>query len=267
MIRSIEDFIKAVRDDSSSWHPKEPKWFRGEPQSSTPLLPSLYRKRLDAYENPLLQMFRARASGYHDAVPDREKTDQWLFLARHVGLPTRLLDWTESALIALHFALQKENPVVWMLNPHELNRLSTPSDPRMRPDPSRIREFPLIWMDPDPEPPAWAPPRARARVINPAFENLRGAWEEDRFGAELPVAVYPTYVHARLRAQRSCFTIHGKRKEGLRSLVSDSILKQYLIDPASREAIRDKLRLLGITDSVAFPDLDGLARELETQFL
>src|SRR5258706_6941891 len=51
MIRSIEDFIKAVHDDSSSWLPKEPKWFRGERQGPTPLLPSLYRKRLAAYEN------------------------------------------------------------------------------------------------------------------------------------------------------------------------------------------------------------------------
>jgi FRG domain len=263
MIQSIEDFIRAVRDDSSSWHPKEPKWFRGERQGLKPLLPSLYRKDLGAHENALLQMFRARASGYHDVVPDRERTDHWLFLARHVRLPTRLLDWTEGALIALHFALQEEDPVVWMLNPHELNRMSMPS---LLPDPSRIREFPLIWHDPDPEPPPWFP-KARSRIpLNPAFENLRGAWEQDRFGVELPVAVYPTYVHARLRAQRSCFTIHGKRKEGLNELVSGSILKRYLIDPTSRDAIRGDLRLLAVTDSVAFPDLDGLARELESQF-
>jgi len=64
---------QAVRDDSSSWHPKEPKWFRGERQGFRPLLPSLYRKGLAAYENPLLQMLRVRASGYHDVVPDRKK--------------------------------------------------------------------------------------------------------------------------------------------------------------------------------------------------
>jgi hypothetical protein len=258
MIKNIKEFIEAIQaDSSSSWlgHVKEPKWFRGESESVTPLLPTLYRAGFAAHENPLLQMFRARASGYHDVVPEVERTDQWLFLARHVGLPTRLLDWTEGALIALHFALQKEHPVVWMLNPHELNRLSMPSDPLMRPDPSRIREFPLTWFRRDPP------------LLNPAYENIRGAWELDQPGVELPIVVYPTYVHARLRAQRSCFTIHGKRKEGLNTLVSDSILKRYLIDPTSRETMRDELRLLGVTDAVAFPDLGGLARELTAQFL
>jgi len=138
--------------------------------------------------------------------------------------------------------------------------------PSLRPDPSTIRQFPLIWHDPDPEPPPWAAPRTRPRVINPAFENLRGAWEEDRFGVELPVAVYPTYVHARLRAQRSCFTIHGKRKESLNSLVPDTMLKRYTVDPTCCSDMRNDLRLIGVTDSVTFPDLDGLARELETQF-
>jgi hypothetical protein len=267
VIRSIEDFIEAIRKDSSSWHPKEPKWFRGEPKSDKPLLPTLYREGLARHENALLQMFRARASGFYDEVPDRANTDQWLFLARHAGLPTRLLDWTEGALIGLHFALKVDDPVVWMLNPLEMNRLSMPSDPGMLPGPSRIREFPLPWHDPDPDPPPWFPRLRPRAATNPAFKNLRGAWEQDRHGVDLPVAIYPTYVHPRLRAQRSCFTIHGKHKQGLDSLVPDSILKRYAVDPTCCQSMLNELRLLGITDSSAFPDLDGLASELKTQFL
>jgi hypothetical protein len=75
-------------------------------------------------------------------------------------------------------------------------------------------------------------------------------------------AVHPTYVHARLRAQRACFTIHGKKKESLLSLVPDTILKRYEVNPARRDFMRNELFTLGVAESMAFPDLDGLAREL-----
>jgi hypothetical protein len=196
-------------------------------------------------------MFRARASGYHDVVPIREHTDQWLFLARHAGLPTRLLDWSEGALVALHFALKedKKKPVVWMLNPFELNNLSytMPAGPSF--------EFPLPWYEP------------KAPNVNPAFENIGGAWVHDSRGVDLPVAIHPTYVHPRLRGQRACFTVQGKLKEGLNSIVSgDRILRRYVIDPGARQAMRDDLVLLGISESVVFPELDGLATELQQRF-
>jgi hypothetical protein len=247
VIKGIEEFIAGVREDSSAWNPKEPKWFRGEPKSTTALVPTLYRRGATQHENALLQMFRARASGYHDVVPIREHTDQWLFLARHAGLPTRLLDWSESALVALYFALKKDKPVIWMLNPLELNQRSY--DPSL----GQVREFPLVWHDP-------------GGKLNPAVENLGGAWENDTRGGQLPVAIHPTYVHPRLRSQRSCFTIHGKRKDGLDKLVPQSILRCCIVDPASRQSMIDDLALLGITESVVFPDLDGLAAELKERF-
>ena len=246
-IQSVEDLIVAVRDDSSDWHPKEPKWFRGEPHVNTALTPTLYRGGFAPHENALLQMFRARASGFHETVPMREHTDQWLFLARHANLPTRLLDWSEGALIALHFALKECKPVVWMLNPLNLNDLSYTTPPLT----PRPREFPLPWHGPG----------------NPAFENLRGAWEQNSRGVPLPVAIYPTYVHPRLRGQRSCFTIHGTDVRGLDVLLRNNpILKRYVVDPARRQSMRSELAVLGITDSVVFPDIDGLANELKERF-
>jgi hypothetical protein len=80
-IQSVEDLIKAVRDDSSSWHPNESRWFRGEPDVKTALTPMLYRLGLTPHENALLQMFRTRAAGFHDAVPIREHTDQFVVAA------------------------------------------------------------------------------------------------------------------------------------------------------------------------------------------
>jgi hypothetical protein len=44
------------------------------------------------------------------------------------------------------------------------------------------------------------------------------------------------------------------------------ILKRYVVDPACRQSMRSELAVLGITESVAFPDIDGLANELAERF-
>jgi hypothetical protein len=178
------------------------------------------------------------------AIPDRKATDQWLFLAQHVGLPTRLLDWSESALVGLHFALLVPAPVVWMLNPVELNRLSISHGHE-----SSGSEFPLTWHSPQDGP------------INIGSINIRGAWENDGPGVNLPVAVQPTNIHPRMSVQRSCFTVQGKDKSSLAHRVPQH-LKRYEIDAAYRVQMRNDLQMLGISHSTVFPDLDGLTREL-----
>jgi hypothetical protein len=49
-------------------------------------------------------------------------------------------------------------------------------------------------------------------------------------------------------------------------LPNNPILKRYVVDPARRQSMRSELAVLGITDSVVFPDIDGLANELKERF-
>jgi len=242
-ISSLEEFTKRVLEEYTIWNTKHFPWFRGEPESNQPLLPRLYREGHN--EDQLLQNFRIKAPALGDVPPRSEHTEQWLFLAQHIRLPTRLLDWTESALVALYFALQTKEPVVWMLNPIALNCLSEPD--------SSLEEiipnfFPLPWVK---------------GIVN---ENIKGAWQKDQHGVDFPVAVPPTCVHPRMIAQKSCFTIWGKKKDSLSTLVDDRVLKKFEINGSGRKDMLFKLRILGISELSVFPDFEGLARDLEKLF-
>ena len=254
LIGSVEQFINRILAESAGWPKTHPPWFRGEPDVGFPnaLLPRLYRKQPFPNENALLQNFRSMAPSFESGTmaPPRGDTDKWLCLAQHVRLPTRLLDWTENALLALFFAIAEEHPIVWMLDPIELNARSIGSAAGRRLM-LATGEFPITWV-------------RHPRGSNPVAENIAGAWEYDRAGIQLPAAFVPPYVHPRMAAQQSRFTIHGRKKVSLGKLVP-SILTAYRIDPGRRSKIAQHLRMVGIGHATAFPDLDGLAKELTSR--
>jgi hypothetical protein len=255
-ITSLQNYISHIREHVSQWGRGAIPWFRGEPSCATPLLPRVFRKTFDGRvhdENQLLQMFRMKAPVFaQDTTPARSDTDQWLFLAQHVGLPTRLLDWTEGALVGLYFALQHPQPVVWMLDPFALNRECVSNGGWQQT--SESKAYPLTWFNP------------RGEVVNIGAANINAAWEEGRGAVELPVAVHPTYLHRRMSAQRSVFTVHGSKTESLSELVPEQILQRFSIATDAIPRILSDLHMLGIHRSTAFPDLDGLAEELSALY-
>jgi len=107
MIKSITELIAAIQGDLSNWKSGTKPWFRGESGKEPPLCPKIANHN-EHEENHLLQSFRRQAGGLAN-VPLRQDADMWLFLAQHYGVPTRLLDWTEGALHALYFAINRSN--------------------------------------------------------------------------------------------------------------------------------------------------------------
>lgn len=246
-IETIPEFIEAIESDYAEWGTAQLPWFRGEPSPGEPqmdvypLLPKVYRCEYD--ENALLQFFRKKAPVLDlEFVPNRQATDQWLFLARHLSLPTRLLDWSEGALIALYFALESANeepPIVWMLDPQKLNRKAARGYEVQPNEPT------VTWTGKG----------------NLYYANVKAAWELDQGGTTLPVAIHPTNVHPLMSAQHSCFTIHGQMKEGLAQIAGDC-LRVYKIRIDKDQGLL-QLRRLGISRSALFPTAKGLAEELE----
>ena len=69
-----------------------------------------------------------------------------------------------------------------------------------------------------------------------------------------------------MSAQRSVFTVHGTKKLPLDQLVPSQLLAKFEIQLRSRQAISRDLAILGIQEATAYPDLDGLSKELASLY-
>lgn len=120
-VSDVADFIQAVGKFEQR---HVAQWFyRGHADCSWQLVPSLYRvpqegwrENWDDIEAYMMQTFKCEAAPHLAHAPSDDL--EWLALAQHYGLPTRLLDWTTNPLIALYFAAEghpERDADVWCL--------------------------------------------------------------------------------------------------------------------------------------------------------
>jgi len=254
----IHNFIDLATTARNKWYSNEASWgpwFRGHKCASFDLRPTLYRYSGDPrslngtgrnIEDELRQEFTMRGPSFTSVQP--QTSWDWYFLMQHSGAPTRLLDWTEGALIALYFALKdnddKSDAAVWMLDPWWLNGKTLGREEVV-------------------------PPGAKIGMSEPDAE-LYDPWLPNRFDTsklpKSPVAIYPSHTVPRISSQRSCFTIHGSDRDGLEALASaqDARLEKIEIPASSVRKMNVQLVLCGIDELTIYPDLDGLGRSLTT---
>lgn len=211
-------------------------WWRGHTRSEWALAPKLYRAPNRAVvEHNLVLDFQSRAVSRRVGCPPTDDHPAWLFLAQHYGLPTRLLDWTQSILFALFFAVRDEGDAadgaLWALNPVALNGTQTGDD----------------------------------RLLLPV--HVRGHFDCAFTGDAMPdgkiVAVAPAEVDVRLMVQLSMFTVHPVETPIDKLADSDMFLRKYTVFGEAKEEIRATLNLLGINVATLFPDLQHLAEDID----
>jgi FRG domain len=250
-IESLAEFVDETSSLRDEWFPTEQTWgpwFRGQANATWHLIPGLYRHRtttrpdLRYLEDELRQEFLVRAPNFTNLQPRNPWA--WYFLMRHSLAPTRLLDWTEGALIALYFAVRDNvgnlDAAVWALDPWWLNkRVLNRSEVY---SPETMSDVDLERYKP------WLP------VL----------FAEDPFLPELPIAVYPAYSAQRISTQRSCFTLHGRSTSAFQdlSVESQNGLRKFTIAASCVSKIRKQLLTCGVDEVTVYPDLDGLGRYL-----
>jgi hypothetical protein len=242
-VGELSVFLREVERIVEAWSPERDfyPWFRGHKNVNWSLLPKILRPEYrDLAEEDFRWEFRLRAWPFLPGVASEPRSDwDWYFLMQHYGLPTRLLDWTESALVALYFAvrdietLDKANAVVWAINPWEINR--------------RLA-------------------RKGQDLLTAGEKKVRRYLPEIGSGANLPrapIAIQPPSMSRRIEAQKGTFTLHGASRRPLENYAQ---LRKHCakieIQRSKVKLIREQLTVAGIAETSVFPELDGLCREM-----
>lgn len=218
----------------------EPIWFRGQSNSNWDLDPKILRGGDGRPESHLLNRFRQNAS-YILQAPQLSFSDfDWLFLMQHHGAPTRLLDWTESALVGLYFAVkdgEQDEAALWVLAPCDLNSVSNYQ----------------------PEYPHEIPSFEDSQLQNYSPKTVAGE-TKTRLA---PMAAIGVRNSPRMHAQQGVFTIAHRGEARINQLASEragsNFLWRYLIPAESKIQIRKELELLGIGKFQLFPELTSIA--------
>jgi hypothetical protein len=226
--------------------------FRGRARATEGLETSLVRLGGDvgALEGQLIRNFRKYAN--RNDVP-YDSTWNWLALAQHHGLPTRLLDWTYSPYVALHFAtttLQSYDvdAVVWAIDyvrAHEL----LPATLRDVLEDEGANVFTAEMLD---------------RVARRRAELDLLAEDED-----FVLFLEPPSLDQRIVAQYALFSLMSGAEASLDEWCDrhTDLVRRLVIPAELKWEVRDKLDQANVTERVLFPGLDGLTAWLRRYYL
>ncbi|HQZ33268.1 MAG TPA: FRG domain-containing protein [Ilumatobacteraceae bacterium] len=236
----MADFLAYLGEEAT---PGLDHWYRGHASEGWGLSASIFRSLSRvSNETLLLKRFIQEARRHVDELPTR-KWD-WVFLAQHHGVPTRLLDWSEGPLVGLFFAAQDHLDIagddqsarpgrLWMLRPTAMNaavgfRYSG-------------RDLPMFDVNTELE----------------SYNPFDGTEHQLK-----PVAALAARNFSRISAQWGTFTVSNVDQPLDLLADSDTFLSHVDIPVASKSEIRQQLAQLGLEDRTIYPDLFRLGQRI-----
>lgn len=238
-----------------SWNPRLQRFrssfaFRGQAEGNGGLKTGLARLGgPPEVEGHLLRNFRKYAQ--RESVPG-DSVWNWLAVAQHHGLPTRLLDWTFSPYVAMHFATEntdkfERDGVIWCVDYSRTNALL----------PARLARL-LEEEGSD---------VFTAEMLHRVSSTLH---EFDRLSeSDFVVFLEPPSLDDRIVIQFALFSLVSNPRLGLDTWLGNhpDTFRRIIIPASLKWEVRDKLDQANMTERVLYPGLDGLSRWLRRYYM
>ncbi len=233
---------------------RSPFAFRGLSDASYDLKTSLIRlghapdvtQRLEPVILRNFQKYAHRNTGQNDSIWN------WLAIAAHHGLPTRLLDWTNSPHIAMHFATIEltrydKDGVIWCADQHQIRRQYLPVALRhaLERESAAVFTVDILY---------------RLADSLEAFDHL----------SQIPFVIFlePPALDERIVNQFALFSMMSSPTARLNDWMMQhpDTFRRIIIPAELKWEVRDKLDQMNITERILFPGLDGLSNWLRRYY-
>ena len=221
--------------------------FRGVGNKDWMLETSLQRSVSDVknLEKPLLRSFKKYAEV--NSIPGDSIWVQ-LSVAQHHGLPTRLLDWTVSPQVAIHFATSEQehfdkDSAIWCIDTVRARKLLSPKLTNLL-----SKEYAFLF----------------------SVDMLKSIETMEEFDSDEKCLLFfePPSLDGRIINQWGIMSVMSGAEYKLHEFLADheSLYHRYIIPKKLKWEIRDKLDQNNVTERMLFPGLDGLCKWLKRYY-